>query len=120
MHEHESLKDVPVARRPKTLALFPWRTPYFRSWHFLRWFLMLLLPLVANAVAFWSRGPAQSLLVFFGGALVAAALFVQLCSGMVSSNWGTHFRQSEPVRYWLQVSVAAAAYLLLSCSGYFR
>lgn len=117
---YESLKDMPVARRPKSLELFPWGTPYFRAWRFLRWYLALLLPLAASAAALWlARGPVQSLVVFFGGALVAAALFVEVCSGMASSNWGTHFRQSEPVRYWLQVAVTAVGYLFLSCAGCF-
>jgi hypothetical protein len=117
MHEH--LKDIPVAERPKMVALFPWGAAYFRAWHTLRWFLGLLLPVTGSAVALWvhGHGIGVSLFVGFLGAFVAAGLFVALCSGMASSNWGTHFREREPRQYWVQVAVMGVVYLALSVAG---
>ena len=118
MHEH--LKDMPVAERPKMVSLFPWGASYFRAWRSLRWFLALLLPVAGSAVSLWyhRHGIGVSLFVGLVGAYVAACLFVALCFGMASSNWGTHFRQSEPRQYWSQVTVEGVVYLGLSCVGY--
>jgi uncharacterized membrane protein YeaQ/YmgE (transglycosylase-associated protein family) len=118
MHEH--LKEIPVAHRPKMVSLFPWGAPYFRAWRLLRWFLALLLPVTGSAVSLWFRKHGIGVSVFVGlvGAYVAACLFVALCSGMASSNWGTHFRQTEPTQYWLQVAVIGVVYLGLSCVGF--
>ena len=119
MHEH--LKEIPVERRPKMLPLLPGGASYFRVWRSLRWFLVLLVPVAGSAVSLWSRkhGIGLSLIVGVLGIFVAASLFVDLCSGMTSSNWGTYFRQTEPKRYWLQVAVVAFFYLAISCAGYF-
>src|SRR6185436_14062302 len=106
MHEH--LKDLPVAERPKMVSLFPWGASYFRAWRSLRWFLGLLLPVAGSAVSLWYHQHG-----------IGVSLIVALDSGMASSNWGTHFRQSEPRQYWLQVTVVGVVYLGLSCVGYF-
>lgn len=118
---HENLKDIPTAERPKMLPLFPWGAPYFRAWHSLRWFLLMVTPIIASTSTLWFRKQETGLVLFLGliGAAVTAFLFVALCSGMASSNWGTHFRRGEPVRYWLQVVVIAAAYIFVSLIGYF-
>ncbi|MEO5915016.1 MAG: hypothetical protein ABIS50_12350 [Luteolibacter sp.] len=117
---HEELKDIPVAQRPKMVSLFPWGTSYFREWHSLRWFLALLVPVTASAVSFWFRkhGIGTSISIGLVGAYFAACLFVALCSGMASSNWGTYFRQSEPTQYWIQVAVIGMVYLVFSGVGF--
>lgn len=103
------------------VALFPRGARYFRAWRSLRWFLGLLFPVAGSAVSLWyhQHGVGVSLFFFFVGAYVAACLFVALCSGMASSNWGTHFRQSEPSQYWMQTSFIGAVYLVSVCLGYF-
>lgn len=119
MHQH--LKNVPVAERPTMVALFPWGAPYFTRWRSLRWFLALLLPVAGIAASLWSHRHERGLSLFvgLGGIYVAACLFVALFSGMASSNWGTHFRHSEPRQYWLQVAVVGIVYLILCCVGHF-
>lgn len=118
MHEH--LKDIPAAERPKMVSLFPWGASCFRAWRSVRWFVGLLLPVAASAVSLWYRqhGLGVSLFVGLVGAYVAACLFVALCSGMASSNWGTYFREREPRQYWLQVVIAGVVYLALACIGH--
>ena len=118
---HDYLKDIPVTERPKMVPLFPSGASCFRAWRSLRWFLALLLPITGSAVAYWLRKHEIGFILFICivGALVAACLFVALCSGMASSNWGTHFRQTEPIRYWLQIVVMGIAYVGISCAGYF-
>jgi hypothetical protein len=102
------------------VSLFPWGLSYFRAWRSLRWFLVLLIPVTTSAlVCFRKHETGLSLFVGFGGAFIAAVIFVELCAGMASSNWGTHFRKSEPIQYWLQVAIAVIVYLGLSCIGYF-
>ena len=121
MNRHEHLKDVPVAYRPKMLPLFPWGTPYFRAWRSLRWFLGLLFPIAGSALSLWhhQHGIGLSLLVGLVVVYISACLFVALCSGMVTSNWGTYFRQTEPSQFGLHIVILGMLYLGLSCVGYF-
>lgn len=118
--KHDYLKRVAVAQRPRMLWLFPWGTSYFRSWQTLRWFLLLVVPIIGSALllGFHRHEIVGPLFVGFVGTYGAACLFVELCSGMASSNWGTHFRQTEPVRYWIQISMVTLAYLALSSLGF--
>lgn len=118
---HEDLKDIPVTERPKMVSLFPWGAPYFRAWRSLRWFLALLAPIVASAFQLWRHKHGVGVAILFGfiGAWAAATLLVTLCSGMASSNLGTHFRQTEPARYWSQTGFIGAVYLAVACLGHF-
>ena len=81
----------------------------------------MVTPIIASASALWFRKQETGFVLLLGliGVTVTAFLFVFLCSGIASSNWGTHFRRREPVRYWLQVVVIAAAYIFVSLIGYF-
>jgi lipopolysaccharide export LptBFGC system permease protein LptF len=117
---HKQLKDIPVSERAKMVSLFPWGVPFFREWRLLRWFLASLLPVMASALSPWFREHRLGTSLFIGilGAYLAACLFVALCSGMTSSNWGTFFRQSEPTQYWSTVVIMGALYLGCSCAGY--
>ena len=119
MHEH--LKGIPVEQRPKMISLFPGGLPYFRAWQSLQWYLALLLPIIGSAISLYlhKHGIGVAMTVGLTGAFVAASLFVDLCSGMASSNWGTHFREGEPRLYWLHVAVVAMVYLALLSVGYF-
>ena len=118
---HQKLRDMPVADRPKMVSLFPWGTPYFRAWRTLRWFLALLTPIVVSAFQLWRHQHGIGVAIFCGfiGVWVAASLFVTLASGMASSNWGTHFRQTEAAQYWMQTAFIGAVYLVAACLGHF-
>lgn len=113
-------RNYPVSQRPRNLQ-FPFAV-YFTSWRTLRWYLLLLLPVVVGAIAVWVRGEGWLGAVgnFVLGAALALALFITLCSGIETSNHGTHFRATEPVRYWLGVTVIATVYFVVGVvSGYF-
>lgn len=113
-------RDIPVSQRPRNLQ-FPFGI-YFKTWQYLRWYLLLLLPVIFGMVAVWIRreGLFRTVGTFVLGAGVALALFITLCSRIQTSNWGTYFRSTEPVRYWLGVAVAAGFYVLFGVvGGYF-
>jgi hypothetical protein len=93
---------------------------YFAAWRRLRWFLLLVLPMLCSTSAVYIRGRgmvAAACSVVLGVA-VAAALFVELCSGMSSSNWGTFYRRREPVRFWLAIAWWGLCYLVIAFVGY--
>ena len=111
-------QNVPCADRPR-LPLFPAGLAFFKTWKTLRWFLLLLLPVLSSAAAaLRQRGLFAATGVLLLGLVVAAVLFVQLCSGVSSSNWGTFYRRREPARYWFAVGWVALFYLGLSVIGY--
>jgi hypothetical protein len=110
---------LPSKRR--SVPIFPRGLVYFRHWRALRWFVLLLSPVCASAAASWTRGrdPGQTAIILLLGAAVAAVLFVTLCSGVESSNWGTWRRRSEPICYWLHVGVVGLAYVGLALAAWF-
>jgi len=93
---------------------------YFGSWRTLRWFLLLVLPLLFSAGAAYllGRGLGTAFGILVMGVGFAAMLFVALCSGIASSNWGTFERRREPVPFWLVVGWVGLFYLLLAFIGY--
>ncbi len=117
---YEDLQKLPPRARPKMICLFPQGLVFFQSWRTLRWFLLMLVPVLVSAGASWARLQDGGLVIVVGlvGVAVASILFVELCSGMASSNWGTHFRSKEPGRYWAQVLFIALFYLMVSCMGF--
>ena len=116
--EFEGLDDIPVRERPRSLTMSGDR--YFRQWKTVRWFVLLMIPVAASGAAGFVRDGT-----FLGGAMlamgtaVAYLLFLTLCSGGVSSNTGTYFRSTEPIRYWLNVIALAVAYLFPCLAGWF-
>lgn len=103
------------------LSLFRHGTIYFRRWHSLRWFLLLMMPIVASAGAVLIRrqGVMPAGVVFATGTAVAVAIFMILATGEASTNTGTYFRHTEPRRYWLLVGVLFVSYFFVSVGGYF-
>lgn len=83
--------------------------------------MLMLLPVLGSSTAFYFRKQSsfQAVGLFVLGGFFAAAAFRDICGRMTSSNWGTYYREQEPVRYWLSVAVSVAAYLMLSVAGYF-
>ncbi|MGH7174705.1 MAG: hypothetical protein ACRELG_30945 [Gemmataceae bacterium] len=113
-------QDTPCASRPQRLPLFPEGFKFFKAWRTFRWFLLLLLALLSSVAVAYLRGrrlgEAVGLLLL--GVGFAAVLFVEVCSGMSSSNWGTFYRRREPVEYWIVVGLTALVYLMFSIFGY--
>lgn len=114
------LEDTPCSQRPRCVSLFASALVLFLTWRTLRWFLLLVPPLLCSAAAAHLRGRTwgESLGLLLIGLGFAAAMFVELSSGMSSSNWGTFFRRREPVRYWISVGFTALCYLAISLVGY--
>lgn len=112
-------EDVSCADRPQ-LPLFPYGLAFFKTWKTLRWFLLFLLPVLSSAAAacLRERGLFAAMGVLLLGPVVTAVLFVQLCSRISSSNWGTFYRRREPIRYWFAVGWVALFYMGLSVIGY--
>ena len=117
---HDPLQDHPVSERPRMMGALPRGWIFFRTWRTLRWFLLLALPSIASAVAVWMRGHGylQAAGLWLLGFAVAILIFVFCCSGMSSSNTGTYFRQTEPVRFWSEVVLLSIVYVALCCGGF--
>ncbi|HEX2854103.1 MAG TPA: hypothetical protein VHO24_12765 [Opitutaceae bacterium] len=82
----------------------------------------MLVPIFAGSA--WryahTKDIGGSLVILFLGGVLSCFLFVILCSGFVSSNTGTYFRDKEPVRYWRDVGLLMLVYVAISICGYFR
>lgn len=117
---NDDLRNVRCERRPRMIAALPDGWVYFRNWSTLRWFLVLSLPPIASAFAVWIHGHGfwQAAGVWMFGFAISIVLFVSLCSGRSSSNTGTYFRQTEPVRYWAEIVLIVAVYIAVCCGGY--
>ena len=115
----ESLTSMPPSRRPRMLSWSPGGWGMFQKWRTSRWFILMLVPVVAGTVSAWYRvGIFTAIAMFLFGMVVSASLFRVLCSGMESSNWGTYFRETEPIRYWTGVAILVVAYILCAFSGF--
>jgi hypothetical protein len=80
-----------------------------------------MLPLIPSAAAAYLNGFGlfNSIGLFLLGMGFAILIFVALCSGMESSNWGTNYRATEPIRFWIGVAFLFLFYILFSIAGYF-
>jgi len=94
--------------------VFPAGVVYFRRWKTLRWFVLLILPVLASIAMVIVRGQyaaAVALLLLHG--LMTVLLFVILSSGAASSTAGNFERHKTPIRYWLSVGAVAFWYGVL-------
>ena len=116
----ESLQNVPCKERPRKIAALPGGWIYFRTWRSLRWFLVLSVPPIASSVFVWMNGHGfwQAFGCWILCFALSISLFVSLSSGMSSSNLGTYFRKTEPVRYWVEITVMSVVYCALCSVGY--
>ncbi len=117
---NDNLQNIPCAQRPRMIGALPRGLVYFRTWHTLRWFIALALPVLASAATAWMHGHGPWLAAGLGilGLLVAVLIFVFLFSGMSSSNAGTYFRQSEPARFWAEVVLLCVIYIAACLFGF--
>jgi len=119
----DHLRSLPPKNRPKSIALwtntsvFPYllSSEYFAEWKHLRWFLLFSVPGIASSV--W-----KGLIEYRWGLAIFALvvtqylitlLFVSFRSGMVSSNWGTYFRKSEPGAFWTNIIITFGVYVFV-------
>lgn len=72
----------------------------------------------SHSVAPWPRILAGFPGVCLLGLGFSILLFVFLSSGMSSSNSGTYFRKTEPVRFWADIGLLSAGYSALCFFGY--
>ena len=111
--KYDYLRTSPVRERPKMVAI--WGGEYFRDWRKAGCFVLLSLPSSASAAwnGFVLSRWAWAAFGFVAGELLVFAGFISICSGMASSNWGTYFRETEPVRFWLSVAICGLGYVLV-------
>ncbi len=107
--KYDYLRYMPARSRPKMLSV--WEKSYFTDGKRITWLVLASMPGLLSAImnAALSRWKWAVLGLIMTQGLVLTG-FTTLCSGMASSNWGTYFRASEPVRYWTEVAIIAGAY----------
>jgi hypothetical protein len=111
--EYEYLRKTPPGERPKFFRLSGKNCFADR-----KYLLSFLLCSVPGAVSFaWNAAVLyrwkQALLGFVISEFCLVAIFDQLCSGVASSNWGTYFRKTEPIRFWMNIIVLICAYIFI-------
>lgn len=119
---HEDLKQVPVAQRPKMLPPFEWSEHWWRTRLLFGWTLALLVPVGASVFTLWGRTHkvVDCCVIAIAGLGLATILVAILQSGRVSSNQGTYFRETEPVRYWVSTFLVFAMYLWVIIGSVYR
>ena len=117
---HKQIRNMPVSKRPTMIPLFPTGARYFQSWRSVRWFILMLIPIWSSAIAAAVRKQSimMMILICLIGSGFTAILFVSYCSEMISSNLGTYFKKTEPIRYWLQIIVLVIIYAAFAIAGY--
>ncbi len=111
-------RDDPVDTNFST-PLFPRGRVVFKTWRMLRWFLLLLVPVVANALVLWLyRGrPGVAAFLFLFGDVLALDLVLSLFSGRTSNTGRTFDRRTSPLDYWITIALIILAFLAMGC-GY--
>jgi hypothetical protein len=80
----------------------------------------MLLPVgIAMTIAIQRHRMFAGLGIATIATVLAAVLFVTLCSGCSSSNWGTYFRSREPGRYWFDVAIGSIIYCAICAAVWF-
>ena len=121
--QFDHLRTLPPKNRPKSIALWT-NTPawpqllsseYFAEWKHLRWFFLFSVPGIASSVWKGLIENRWALAIFglVGTQYLITVLFVSFRSGMVSSNWGTYFRESEPGKFWTSIILSFGAYVFV-------
>jgi hypothetical protein len=116
--KYEHLKHTHVRERP-TMLTPPYSVKYFKGRHLLM-FTAVVLPVIINGIlggiinhTWWA---ILSVIIGAGGMLV---FHMAVSSGIVSSNTGTYFRDSEPVRFWISTLGVLIVVLLSGISLWF-
>jgi hypothetical protein len=115
-----TLEEMAPWERPASLSLLPHGREYFRHWRTLRWYLLMLA--LAAPAAIWlglKVHPIATVIVFGSAALIGMIPFVQLASGRSSSNHGTYFRKTEPIRFWRDTLLTLAVFVGLCVGPFF-
>ena len=115
----EDLEKLRPGDRPRSIPMWTIAAPHLRRWRTARWFVALLVPVMAAVITSIVRGqqPIVSICVALIGAGTAFGIFAELSTGVGSSNWGTYFRKREPVWFWLGVVPIVVGYLFICAIG---
>lgn len=105
----------------ETIALLPRALDALSHWRTLRWYVLLFIPHAAADVHLGMRAHSALTTVFMiiVGALLAAVIVTDLCTGVTSSNWGTYLRARQPARYWCSLLVSTLFYLGMIAAALF-
>ena len=116
--KYDHLRELPVSERPKMLT--PVYCREYLSGQYLCFLLLLVLPIIANAVI--GGVILQQWWAVLSGVigLAGVSIFhIAISSGMISSNIGTYFRESEPTRFWISCFFVICAIILPSIGVWF-
>ncbi|CAB1078421.1 hypothetical protein D1AOALGA4SA_6162, partial [Olavius algarvensis Delta 1 endosymbiont] len=106
-------KNLPVKKRPKMVAI--WGREYFSDSRNLLWLLFASIPGLVSAIynALFLHRWGWAIFGLTVSEFIVVICFTALCSGMISSNWGTFFRDSEPYRCWIGITFIFVAYFFV-------
>lgn len=81
-------------------------------WLFSAIYLLPVISTIGSCVLF--RFHAGLVIALLVAIFVLALLFSTVASGRSASNWGVFFRQENPVRFWIDVSILGIAYVVVT------
>jgi hypothetical protein len=101
---YQYLRDRPIKSRPRNL-LPDYSVEYLRGWYLIIFLCVLLLIVLNGTIAGIIQHNWWAILGVIIACVGYLAVFTSLCSGMISTNIGTYFRETEPFRYWITTGI---------------
>ena len=111
------IKGTPVSDRPM-MQCARWSRSRFRGKSLVIIVTLLVLIVGNGTLAYAIQGRWESLLMIIFAAGFLLPTHVSLNSGVSSSNWGTYYRDTEPVRFWLDNIISSAAVLFAAYAAW--
>ncbi len=103
--KYDHLKNIAVKDRPKKLTT-DWNKEYFRGRSLLSISLLIGLCILNNFLAIINGKALLAGVVCFSIGIAAALLFhVSIFSGFISTNTGSYFKETEPIRFWINTII---------------
>ena len=110
--KYEHLKNLPVKNRQKMLGP-DWNKKYFQGNYLIPVVGIVAAALINSMFALiYNQGLFEVILCNIIGIPAAVVVHLSIFSGFISSNTGSYFRQTEPVRYWFTLCFPFMGYVL--------
>lgn len=101
--KYDYLKEIPVKERRSMLAP-DWNSKYFKGYCIISILIIAGISLVNGFLAIsFDRGAFEVIFCNIIGLPFALIVHLSIFSGFISSNTGSYFRETEPIRYWTTI-----------------
>ena len=109
--KYDYLKKLPVNERQKFLGP-DWNIKYFRGRYFFFLLLIITITVFKSLLAIiYGNGFLVVMLCDVIGIPMFIVSHISLISGFISTNTGSYFRETEPIRYWFNIAFLLTGYV---------